>query len=385
METKINQLFFGNRSASELVAEFGSPLYVYEIETIRRKFRELATTIPYEPLHIHYACKANTHDGILRVLKSEGARIEAVSIGEVQRAMDAGFVADEIIFTCSNLTVAELHWLVDHLIRVNLDSLGQLETWGRLKPGSKVSIRLNQGIGAGHHDHVITGGPDSKFGIDISQIDDAKKIALEHNLHIAGIHQHIGSNILDPEIFMRAIETLLVTARQFPGLDYIDCGGGFGVPYRPDEHALNMTLLGARIGAALNAFAGEYGSRPEIIFEAGRYIVCESGTLLVSVTDIKKTPYKTFVGVNSGFNHLVRPAMYGSYHPIINASRVSGPEAVVTIAGNVCESGDLFARDRSLPISEVGDVLAILNAGAYGFSMASAYNSRALPKEILID
>ncbi len=385
METRENKLYFGNISADDLVATHGSPLYVYEASKIRSAYHAITDSISYKPMHVHFACKANTHDGVMRILHGEGARIEAVSPGEVERAFTAGFKPEEIIFTCSNLTLAELQWLANRNIRVNLDSLGQVEKWGRIKPGSEIGVRLNQGIGAGHHDHVITGGPDSKFGIDIAQLDELHAAAAKNNLKIIGLHQHIGSNILDADIFMRAIDTLLETAHQFPALQYIDCGGGFGVPYQPTEIALDMKQLGKRIDASLENFVASYGSRPEIIFESGRYLVCESGTLLVTVTDIKKTPYKIFVGVNSGFNHLVRPAMYGSYHPIVNASQVSGgPETVVSIAGNICESGDLFARNRSMPPIQEGNILAILNAGAYGFSMASEYNSRPKPKEILL-
>jgi len=242
---------------------------------------------------------------------------------------------------------------------------------------------VNQGIGAGHHHHVITGGASSKFGIYHSQMDEAKRIAGKYNLTISGIHQHIGSNILDQSVFLRAMKAILDTAGKFGGLEYINFGGGLGVPYRPGERPLDMKKLGGRIVSVFEKFCKGYGSRPEMIFEPGRYLVCEAGTMLVKVTDIKQNPGKKFVGVDSGFNHLIRPTLYGSYHPILNAGNLRGKSEKVSIAGNICESGDVFASDRTMPKCREGDVLAILNAGAYGFAMSSNYNTRPRPAEVM--
>lgn len=375
----------GNLTGPQLTEQFGSPLYVYDAEKIREQFRKLKDNITYPKTQFHYACKANTNIEILKLIRELGGFIETVSKGEVLAAFKAGFTPEQIIFTCSNITKEELQFLIDNKITVNLDSLGQIEKYGQLNPGGKISIRINQGIGAGHHSHVITGGPKSKFGIHFSQIEEAKQLATKFNLTIIGIHQHIGSNILDTEIFMQAFAALLDSAKHFSDLEFMDFGGGFGIPYKPDETELNISDLGKQITETFSKFCGSYGKELIMKFEAGRFLVAQAGTLLVTVTDIKNTPDRTFVGVDSGFNQLIRPAMYGAYHEIINASNMNGEKITATIAGNVCESGDVFAEDREICTPHEGDILAILNAGAYGFTMASTYNSRPRPAEVLID
>ncbi len=372
-------------TVTQLLHDYGSPLYVYDAAVIRDRYRQLRESITYPSTMIHYACKANTNPAILELLHKEGSSIECVSIGEIEAAFEAGFSADQIIFSCSNLATSELSWLAQHNIPINLDSLSQLERWGQCKPGSQVSLRINQDIGAGHHNHVITGGPDSKFGIHFTQLPEALALAARHNLAVIGLHQHIGSNILDEIIFMAAMEKILETAAQVPGLEFIDIGGGFGVPYRPKEQPLNMPRLGQIMSQRFENFCAEYGAQLTLRIETGRFLVAEAGTLLVTVTEIKKTPDHIFVGVDSGFNHLIRPAMYDAYHPIDNVSRPNGLIATVWVAGNICESGDIFARDRELAMPHEGDVLAIHNAGAYGYSMSSTYNSRPRPAEVLVE
>ena len=380
-----NTFNIGQFTGQQLIEQFGSPLYVYDAEKIREQYGELKNNITYSQTQFHYACKANTNIEILKLIRDLGGFIETVSKGEVLAALKAGFTSEQIIFTCSNITKEELQFLIDNNITVNLDSLGQIEKYGQLNPGGKISIRINQGIGAGHHSHVITGGPKSKFGIHFSQIEEAKQLAVKYNLSIIGIHQHIGSNILDTEIFMQAFAALLESAQHFSDLEFMDFGGGFGVPYKPDEPQLNISELGKQITKSFSNFCKNYGKQLIMKFEAGRYLVAESGTLLATVTDIKTTPDRTFIGVDSGFNQLIRPAMYGAYHEIINTNNSNGEKVTATIAGNVCESGDVFAEDREISEPHEGDVLAILNAGAYGFTMASTYNSRPRPAEVLVD
>lgn len=368
-----------------LLDTYGSPLYVYDAEIIKARYQELVNNIAWPKTRIHYACKANTNIEILKLLKSLGAGIETVSEGEVRAAKAAGFAPEDILFTCSNVTEAELKAVVAHGVTINADSLSQMEKLARISPDIAIGIRINQGIGAGHHDHVITGGPRSKFGIPLTQVGEARDLAKKLGITITGVHQHIGSNVLDEDIFIEAVRALLKTAETFPDLTYVDFGGGFGIPYRPGETRLDIPRLGARITEEFRTFCATYGKELSMRFEAGRYLVAESGTLLVTVTDIKKTPEHTFVGVDSGFNHLIRPAMYGAYHAIENITHPDTERAVVTIAGNVCESGDVFAEDREISMPIDGDVLAIRNAGAYGFTMASTYNSRPLPAEVLIE
>ena len=384
MQIKNNKLYLGEISAEDLARGYGTPLYVYEEDVIKQRYADLADNINYRKLSIHYACKANSNIHLLETLRKMGAGIEAVSQGEVLLAFKAGFEPSQIIYTCSNITEEELQFLIGNKITVNLDSFTQLRRYARQNPNSSVSIRINQGVGAGHHEHVITGGSESKFGIHFSELEEVKKAAHRYRLRIIGVHQHIGSNVLDEAILVEAMKALLKTAVQLADLEFIDFGGGFGVPYRPDEKPLDMKKLGPEISRLFNGFCQTYGRQLTMILEPGRYLVCEAGTLLATATDIKRTPFRTFVGIDTGFNHLARPVMYGAYHPIVNASRVKGTEEIVSIAGNLCESGDLFARDRAITQCKEGDLLAILNTGAYGFSMSSNYNSRPRPAEVLV-
>jgi len=385
MTTRKNKLFLGGVEATKLASKYGTPLYVYEAETIRSRFNNLTDNIDYKKLKIHYACKANNNPHILKLLKSLGSNIETVSPGAVTIAMKAGFKPKQIIHTCNGMTGDELKFLIKHKIMVNIDSLGQLQNWGKLNPNSKISLRLNQDIGAGSHRYFVTGGADSKFGIHISHLDKAKRITKKYNLEIVGLQQHIGTDaFLEPALFIRVAKALLTTAREFDSLDFLDFGGSFGIPYMPGETQIDMKKLGTEFKKILGDFNKSYGAQITAIIEPGRYLMAESGTLLAHVTDIKKNPARTFISVDSGMNHLIRPALYNAYHEILNAESASA-KSTVSITGNICESADFFAKDRQLPKFAEGDTLAILNVGAYGFSMSSNYNSRPRPAEILID
>lgn len=371
-----------DRSARKLLQTFGSPLYVYDASLIRAQCAKLKRAFP--TFRLSYACKANTNLEIVRLIARQGFDIETVSPGEIAVARSAGVPFSRITFTCGNITEQELVSIVRKGIRVHLDSLTQVERFGKHFPERDISVRLNQGIGAGHHAHVITGGPDSKFGIDIAHLRKLKALAKKYRLRITGLHQHIGSNILDTKIFLRAMDVLFETALQFPDLTHLDFGGGLGVPYKPHEHPLALTKLGRAVGKRVSAFRKRYGQDVIMSLEPGRFLVAEAGSLLVTVTDVKKNPKKIFVGVDSGMGHLIRPAMYGSYHEIRNVTHPKNPVKRITIAGLYCESGDVLAVDRPLAMPEVGDILVIGNAGAYGFTMASRYNLRDFPAEVLI-
>ncbi len=387
---KNNRLYIGEIPASDIVRKFGSPLYVYDESVIRERARELKSLIPYRKLKVFYACKANTNPGIMRIIREEGCFVEVISPGELMLAQKAGFLPEEIMFTSTSVTDDDMRFAIKNRVLVNCDSLSQLERYGKLNPNSRVSIRINPDIGAGHHGHVITGGPDSKFGIYFDKASEAGKIAEKYRLSIVGIHQHIGSGILDEEKFMLAMSVLLKTAKEFENLEFLDFGGGLGIPYRPGQKRLDMKLLGKRMAETFENFCRDYGKDLSLCIEPGRYLVAESGFLLCTVNTLKETPAHKFAGVDTGFNQLVRPAMYGSYHEIIVADNASGPASKMIVAGNVCESGDVFTRneegliDRDLPQVREGDVIAILNAGAYGFSMSSNYNARPRPVEILV-
>lgn len=357
-------------------------MYVYEQRVVKTRCENLRNAFP--GFQIYYAVKANSNPAIVEIVKKEGLGIETVSPGEIRLGKSVGFPKANISFTCSNQTQNDLAYASRNAGRVHIDSLVQLETWGKMKLGKDVSLRINEGVGAGHHRHVVTGGPDSKFGISEKDVPEARKIAKKYDLRITGLEQHIGSNVLNDntDIFMRSVRKLINTAREFPLVTHLDFGGGFGVPYKPGDRALNLRKLGKEVVHITKKFEKERGVPMTFALEPGRYVVAEAGVLLVSVVDIKSTSKHSFVGVNSGFNHLIRPAMYGSYHAIQNLNR-KGNLKSVTIGGNVCESGDIFATQRRISAPCLGDVLAIRNAGAYGMTMASLYNLRALPREVL--
>jgi len=391
IKTLNNRLKIGNFFVSDLIKKFGSPLYIYDEETIRQKYKDLYQNIKYKPLKIYYACKANTNLSILKVLREEGACIDAVSPGEILAALNAGYKPEQILFTGNNLTDDEMRFAIKEKVMINIDSLSQLRRYGMINPGSRISVRINPDVGAGHHEHTITGGPDSKFGIYFDKVEEIKTIAQKHRLKIIGIHEHIGSGILDKGKFLLAMKVLLKTAKEFDNLEFIDFGGGIGVPYRKSQKAIDMRAFGKNVSELFEKFCGEYSRKLTMAIEPGRYLVCESGILACTVNTVKTTPKHKFIGVDSGFNHLIRAMAYGSYHEIIAADNVnSAKKENALVCGNLCESGDIFTRneqgieERGLPVLEEGDVLAIMNAGAYGFSMSSNYNMRLKPMEILI-
>ncbi|MGE5540813.1 MAG: diaminopimelate decarboxylase [Bacillota bacterium] len=366
-----------------VATKYGTPTYVYDREVLRDKCESL--TKHFTGFEIHYAVKANSNPTILKEVNRAGLGAEAVSPGELDAIVAAGFPKDHISFTCSSMTKEELRYAARVAGRVHLDSLHQLELWGAMKLGKEVSIRLNQGIGAGHHQHVITGGPDSKFGITLKDLPEARVLAKKYGMRITGLQQHVGSNVLDHRLLLMAARALADTARILPDVTHVDFGGGLGVPYRPNQKNLDVAAYGKGLVRIAEKLAKDLKRPLTFAIEPGRYIVAESGTLLVSVTDIKTTSGHTFVGVNSGFNHLVRPTMYGSYHHIENVTGRTGKVRPITLCGNVCESGDIFASKREMALPRMGDVLAIREAGAYGFSMSSHYNLRRAPREIMLE
>ena len=370
--------------ARKLIRAHGSPLYVYSKKVVATRYKDLVRSIPYRNKKIYYACKANTNADILRLLKQLGSSVECVSRGEVERALRVGFSPDHISYTCSNIHKEELRWVMKKGVSVQVDSLTQLEWWGEMKPGSDVSLRVNRGFGAGATLHVITGGPESKFGIYYTDLGKAQAIAKKYRLRIVGLAQHIGSSIMTPDTFVQAMKLLFESAADFPALNYLDFGGGIGIPYKPDQRSIDIPSLGKKVARVLEEFCVKYGRPLELRLQPGRYIVAESGALLTQVVDIKHSPTHTFVGIDSGFNHLIRPAFYGSYHHIFNLSNPQGTSEVVHVVGNMCESSDVFASERNIPKARVGDVLLLADAGAYGYTMSSDYNLRPKPKEVLI-
>ena len=386
-----NRLCFGAHTAEDLAGKFGTPLYVYDEAVIRARCGELRAAFAGARPDFHYAVKANFNPALLRIVKDEGFGIDAVSPNEVRLALELGFQPGQILFTGNNVSEDDLAYCIAQNVPVNLGSLDEVERFGRLQPGATVSARINPDVGAGHHHHVITGGPDSKFGIAGEDRARLREALARHSLRLAGIHAHIGSGILRTDDMLAAMDIVLHAAQGYEGLDFIDFGGGFGVPYRPEEKRLPLAELGSAMAAKFVEFGRRYGRPLRMKLEPGRYVVAESGTLLARVTSVKSTSRHTFAGTDSGMNHLVRPAMYGAYHGIVNASRVEGPLRPVVVAGNICESGDVFTQgedgleDRPIAEPRVGDLLAIQDAGAYGMCLSSQYNLRPRPPEVLVN
>ncbi|MEI6233610.1 MAG: diaminopimelate decarboxylase [Planctomycetota bacterium] len=375
---------------------FGSPVYVYDKAAIVSRCNALHNCISFPKKKLLYAMKANSNQAVVRTILGAGFGVDCVSLGEVMFAKKLG--AANILYTNNNVADSEFHAVVelakDGGIWINCDSLQRLSD---LPEGSTCFTRINGPVGDGHHHHVITGGPESKFGIPWEQVPQILEIVERRKLKLIGVHQHIGSGIRDVAKFKEAMVVLLTVLRKYnlPDLEIVNFGGGIGVPYRPNEKAIDLAEFGATLSATFAEFCKEAGKNLTLMLEPGRFPVAESGYLVSRVNTIKETPYdRTFVGVDTGFNHLVRPTMYGSYHHITNLSNEHGAPHPYFVAGNICESGDIFTRGdgddnvaaaRILPEVRRGDLIAIHNAGAYGYVMASEYNMRPRPAEVLLE
>ncbi len=374
-----------NESLLKAAAEFGTPLYVYDEERIRFQYAKLQHAFRRSDVKIFYAAKALTNVNILRIFEDLGAGVDCVSINEVKSALKAGFIPDRIIFTPNSVAMDEYLEATQLGVNINIDNLDLLEQFG-LQYGSNypVIIRINPHIMAGGNIKISTGHVDSKFGISIEQINEIVAVAEKTGVHIKGLHIHTGSEIKDVDVFVKGLERVLELTFHFPQLTIVDLGGGFKVPYKPDEKGTDMELLGARLAEAFEQFEKTHGKKFQVWFEPGKFLVSEAGYFLVKANIIKQSPSRTFVGVNSGFNHLIRPMFYDAYHRIDNISNHLAPVKTYNIVGNICET-DTFAWDRELHEVRPGDILLFYNAGAYGFEMSSRFNSRARPAEVLVN
>lgn len=384
MQIKDNYYHIQGVSLTSLVEEFGSPLYVYDADKIVSQVNLLKQAFASVDLRIKYATKALSNINVLKLLKKAGTGADAVSIEEVLLCLHAGFEPSEIMYTPNSVGFEEIQRAVDLGVMINIDSIPMLEHFGTYY-GNKVPvcIRLNPHILAGGNAKISVGHIDSKFGISILQLKHILKVVEAYDLNVAGLHVHTGSDILDAEVFLKGAEILFDAAREFANLQFLDFGGGFKVAYKPGDISTDILDVGTKVSKAFQEFCEEYGRPLEIWFEPGKFLVSESGVLLTKVNLIKSTPASTFIGVDTGLNHLIRPMMYDAYHSVVNISRLEGPERVYTIVGYICET-DTIAADRKLKEVQEGDIIAIKNAGAYGFSMASNYNSRLKPAEVMI-
>lgn len=366
--------------------KYGTPLYVYDGDQIVEKYNGLYKFITYPKLKILYAMKANYNVGILNLLKNNNALLDTVSPGEVHLALKLGYEKERILFTSNNITDAEMHEIQKTGVLFNVGSLSGLIKYGKAYPGSNVCIRFNPDVYAGENKHVQTAGAVTKFGILLSEVDHVVEIANKYDLKIIGIHEHTGSGIGETDKVYESMTNLLsiATNENFPKLEFVDFGGGFKVSYVPDSKAIDYATFGKKISSIFTEFCKNYGKELYMYFEPGKYIVAEAGYLLIEVNTLKNNRGRLIAGTNSGFNHLIRPLLYGSYHHIKNLSNPNGELKKFDVCGNICETGDCFAEQRELPEVREGDILVIQNAGAYCYSMGSIYNLRAMPSELLV-
>ncbi|HEY8389020.1 MAG TPA: diaminopimelate decarboxylase [Parasegetibacter sp.] len=367
-----------------LANEFGTPLYVYHAEKIKEQYEKLKKGFEGSNTVFYYACKALTNINILKYVCSLGANVDCSSINEVKLARHAGFPPDRVLYTSNGIAFSEIVEAQELGVIINIDSISNLRKFGEKYGDSySVGIRLRPNIMAGGNLKISTGHDKSKFGIPVEQIDEVLALVKEHSLKIRNLHIHTGSDIKDVDVFLKGIEVLFQIVPLFPDLEAIDLGGGFKVPYKPGDSETDIELLAKKVKEDFDLHAETKGRNFQIWFEPGKFLVSGCGYLITSVNVIKETPNVTFVGVDSGFNHLIRPMFYDAYHHIENLSHPNGPVKTYTVTGNICET-DTFASDRNLPEVREGDFLVFYNAGAYGFEMSSNFNSRFKPAEVLV-
>ena len=366
-----------------IAAQHNGPVYVYEGAKIQQQYTRLKNAFSgVENLRINYACKALSNISILNLMRSLGSGLDTVSIQEVQLGLKAGFRAEDIIFTPNGVSMEEIEQVATMGVQINIDNLSILEQFGTKHPNIPVCIRINPHVMAGGNSNISVGHIDSKFGISIHQTPHVLRIVENTGMHINGVHMHTGSDILDIEVFLYAAEILFDTALKFKDLDFLDFGSGFKVPYRPGDIETNIEELGEKLTERFHRFCATYGKDLELAFEPGKFLVSEAGYFLTKVNAVKQTTSTVFAQVDSGFNHLIRPMLYGSHHEISNISNPKGKERFYTVVGYICET-DTFGSNRKIAEISEGDVLAFKNAGAYCFTMASNYNSRFRPAEVL--
>jgi diaminopimelate decarboxylase len=367
----------------QIAQNFGNPVYVYDAEKIIAQYQRLSKAFAnVERLRINYAVKALSNISILKLLKSQGAGLDTVSIQEVKLGLHAGFMPENIIYTPNGVSFEELEEAANLGVQINIDNLSVLEHFGFKYPEVPVCIRINPHVMAGGNANISVGHIDSKFGISVHQMPHILRIVANTGMHINGIHMHTGSDILDIEVFLYAAEILFDAAKNFKTLEFLDFGSGFKVPYKRDDIETDVEELGEKLTKRFNAFAKEYGRKLTLAFEPGKFLVSEAGYFLAKVNVVKQTTSTVFAGIDSGFNHLIRPMLYGSQHEIANISNPKGKERFYSVVGYICET-DTFASNRRITEIKENDILCFKNAGAYCYSMASNYNSRFRPAEVL--
>jgi diaminopimelate decarboxylase len=373
-----------NQQLIDIAKEFGTPVYIYHAERIAEQYEKLKTAFKGGDARFFYACKSLTNINILKWMKQIGASLDCVSINELKLGLKAGFAPQEILYTPNCVDFEEIEAAKELGVLLNIDNISILEQFGNKYGGSyPVCIRLNPHIMAGGNYKISTGHVDSKFGISIHQVRHIERIVKSTKLHVNGLHMHTGSEIKDVNVFSQGLEVMFEMATHFPALEFIDLGSGFKVPYQTEDPETDVNSLGQKVTEAFQNYEKENGKKLQVWFEPGKYLVSEAGYFVVKANVIKQTTATVFAGVNSGFNHLIRPMFYEAYHRIENISNPMSPERIYTVVGNICET-DTFAWDRKINEVREGDFLVFYNAGAYGFEMSSNFNSRLKPAEVLV-
>ncbi len=373
----------GGIAVSKLAEEFGLPLFVYDTVKIAGQYNKLVSSFKVPKLEIHYACKALSNLSILKYVRSLGAGLDAVSINEVKLGLLAGFAPEDIIFTPNCVSIEEIEEGMRLGVKLNIDDLEALEYMGMYHPDQAICIRINPHLMAGGHEKISVGHIDSKFGISIHQLPLIARLVKTLKIKIEGVHMHTGSDILDVEIFSRAAEILFNVADLFDDLKYIDFGSGFKVKYKAEDYDTDIVAFGKVFSKKFNDYCQRSGKELTLMFEPGKFLVSEAGYFLVSTNLVKQTTSTLFAGVDSGFNHLIRPMFYDAYHEIINVTNPSGQPRIYNVVGYICET-DTFAYDRKISEVREKDILCFKNAGAYCYMMSSNYNSRCRPAEVLV-
>ena len=368
---------------SDIAKQYGAPVYIYDAHRIASQFDRLKSAFTsVKNLKLHYAVKANSNLSILRLIHGLGAGLDTVSIEEVKLGLLAGVPADQIIYTPNGVSIEELEEARSLGVQINIDNLSVLELFGQRFPDTPVCVRINPHVMAGGNSNISVGHIDSKFGISIHQVPHIKRIVDLTGMHINGIHMHTGSDILDIDVFLYAAEILFEAAKSFDNLEFIDFGSGFKVPYKKDDIETPIEEFGQKLSERFNSFCKSYGKELTLSFEPGKFLVSQAGKFVAKVNVVKQTTSTVFAGVDSGFNHLMRPMLYGAYHEIENLSNPDGKPRFYSVVGYICET-DTFGSNRRISEINEGDLLIFHNAGAYCFSMASNYNSRLRPAEVL--
>ncbi len=392
MEKTVEKIRKNNEN---LLEKYGSPLYIYDYDILEEMCKQMAgfknnieNRIGNIKINMHYSTKANSNPAILKIVKDTGLCVDCMSPFELSINKKCGFKNDQILYVCNNIDKNEMNMVYDSNVLICLDSISQVETWGMIHPNTEIMVRINPGTnGVGHNKKVITSGKITKFGITESNLPELFETANRYHLKIIGVHQHLGSLFLDDKItdYIDGVkESLRIIKKYFNNIRIIDLGGGFGVPYYEYENKLDLSKIENELVNVLSKFIYDYPSVEEFKFEPGRFIPCESGILMGTVTAIKYENHVWWIGTDIGMNQLVRPSMYDSYHKVSLLNNTDSEEIIANICGNICESGDIIAKNRKINLPSVGDTILIHNAGAYGYSMASNYTGRLRPAEIMI-